>query len=178
MTPSIESKNATFTLGYVCYLFGKARKGESRITCSVMANHYTPIFDLCGCIINAKIQVSRWNSNLYGLFEITRGRNGSKIRIRSVIGFDSRFGSGPFETRSELCCNLIGITCMAGGPRPLPGRSPTESSSSPSSSASSTSKPGYRVAGTSAGNLASLALIAERWRLDNDMVEEHTRHVE
>lgn len=57
-------------------------------------------------------------------------------------------------------------TCIAGGPRPEPGRAPSESfASSPSSPSTSPSAHGACVGGI-AGSLEIRELIAERYRLD------------
>ena len=90
-------------------------------------------------------QTQKWEKNsnweLAWIFGVNYGR---------AFQFCMNIGASTYQDHDKF-------TCIAGGPIPLPGRSPIESAISSSLSSSS-----ICTAGKDGGSLANLALIAER----------------
>lgn len=166
MSSSIQRKHTTLSFCHLCNLLGKTGKTETRVSCTMMANHNSPIIEFRRCVIDTTIQIPQGDWNLRSFFKITRCRNGGKTRVGNSLGFWTQVTAGPFNFWYEHLVQAsikIMMTCIAGGPMPLPGKSPIASTVSSSSSSSSSSSCAVCRNG---GSLANLALIAERWRSD------------
>lgn len=160
MSSSIQRKYTTLSFCHLCNLLGKTGETETWVSCTMMANHNSPIIEFWCSVIDTTIQIPQGNRNLQSFFKITRCRNRRKIRVGNSLGFWTQITTRPFNFVWTLVQAPIKImTCIAGGPMPLPGKSPIVSFISSSSSSSC-------AIGRDGGSLANLALIAERWRSD------------
>lgn len=86
MSSSIQGKYATLSFCHLCNLLGQTGKTETWVSCTMMANHNSPITNFWRSIIDTTIQIPRGNGNLQSIFEETRCRNRGEIRVGGSLG--------------------------------------------------------------------------------------------
>ena len=57
MSSSIQRKHTTLSFCHLCNLLGKTGKTKTRVSCTMVANHNSPIIEFRRCVIDTTIQI-------------------------------------------------------------------------------------------------------------------------